>query len=370
MNATSGLGPTLGAVAAAGLPGAPGQEWGPLTAPAWDGLVRRARQERAVPLVVAAVETGRLRVTAAQAEELAADHEEAMRTCIVLERCALVVGDALARAGITHRLLKGAGVARLDYPDPAWRAFGDVDVLVPTAAYDDAVVALEQLGAWRRYGQVRPGFDRRFGKGACLVLPDGHQVDLHRTFVAGPFGLTVDLDRLFAGSDAVTIGSTAVPVLAREHRFLHACYHAMLGDAEPRLVALRDVAQLLAAPDLELEQARATARQWRAEVVVARAVDAAWRTFGLTPDPRSEWAATHRPDRYEARALAAYTGEARSYARQMAAGVHAIRSWPEKAAYVRALLAVDPEYARRHDGGYRRRLRRAWQARSGGRRAA
>ena len=53
-----------------------------------------------------------------------------MRACLRLERVALDVTADLAAAGIETRLLKGAATARLDYDDPSWRSFGDVDLLV------------------------------------------------------------------------------------------------------------------------------------------------------------------------------------------------------------------------------------------------
>ena len=116
-----------------------------------------------------------------------------MRSCVWLERWTLEVVQLFADAAIEVRLLKGPAVAHLDYPDPAWRAFGDIDVLVPSAQYDDAIRALLAVGGRRRSQEVRPGFDRRFGKGACVTLLNGVQVDVHRTLASGPFGLTVDL---------------------------------------------------------------------------------------------------------------------------------------------------------------------------------
>ena len=48
---------------------------------------------------------------------------------LVLERTLLEVSGELT-PGIPHRVLKGAAVAMLDYPDPTLRAFGDIDLLV------------------------------------------------------------------------------------------------------------------------------------------------------------------------------------------------------------------------------------------------
>ena len=355
--------PSLGRVAAQGLPGGPR-----LTACArnvsWDELMLEAIDERAVPIIASAIRSGLLDVSPVQEDAIASAHEDLMRSCVLLERATLEVSEQLEDTGVEFRLLKGPAVAHLDYPDPSWRAFGDVDVLVRSSGYEDAVDALDRAGARRRSAEVRPGFDRRFGKGVCMTLPDGIQVDVHRTLASGPFGLTIDLDALFSGDDVVVLGGQAVPVLTREHRFLHACYHAALGDAIPRVVALRDIAQLLLTTDLDFDRACAVADGWRSGIVVAHAISATWERFGLERSGASLWADTYDSTRRERRWLAAYLGPHRSYARQMVAGVSAVPSWSAKLAYVRALLLVDPLYAKRHDGGYGRRVQRAWKSRT------
>ena len=100
--------------------------------------------------------------------------------------------EALEKAGIAHRVLKGHAWAHTVYPDPSWRAFGDVDLLVGTDDSDRAVEVLESTGVRRTLPEVRPGFDRRFGKDATLLSASGREVDLHRLLVAGPYGLWVD----------------------------------------------------------------------------------------------------------------------------------------------------------------------------------
>ncbi len=346
-----------------GLPDVPRISLVGLDDATWTDLINLAVSERTVGLLAHAAQLDLIEMTEDQRDELVARHEEAMRLCLVLERAALEVLNTFAAAGIDARLLKGAAIAHLDYPDPSCRGFGDVDVLVPSSGYEEAVRLLVAAGARRRFQEVRPGFDKRFGKGVCMLRPDGVQIDLHRTFVAGPFGLSIDLNELFEQFPVVRLGGVDIPVLTREHRFLHACYHAALGDESPRTTALRDVAQLILRSDLDLVDARRTARRWRAEAVVARAIQLAWNKFGLTASSEVAWAQNSRPTRFESRSLAAYVGPNRSYARQMTAGVHAVRGFSAKVAYVRTLVAVSPDYARIHDGGYRRRLSRAWASR-------
>jgi hypothetical protein len=352
----------LAAISAHALPSRSELPDRPLDDVAFAGLLDRATVERVTPLVAVAVAAGALPATEEQAARVATAHERAMRLCVLLERALLGTTTDLEQHGIAVRALKGPAVAHLDYPDPAWRAFGDVDVLVASADYDRALGALVDAGGRRRFTEVRPGFDRRWGKGACVVATDGTQLDVHRTFVAGPFGLTVDLAQLLLDPASVAIGGRVVPALDRTNRFLHACFHAALGDQVARLATLRDVAQLVLTTDLDPDVAIARAAAWRADAVVARAVRLTWSRLRLDAHPIAEWAHAHRADRFQLRALRAYTGASRSYATQVVAGLSAVRGVPEKVAYVRALLVPDAQHLADRDGSYSRRVQRAVRA--------
>jgi hypothetical protein len=352
----------LGEVAAHGLPGRAELPDRPLDDASFAALLDHATLERVTPLLAMAVADGALPATGEQAARVATAHERAMRLCVLLEGALLETVSTLDDHGVAVRALKGPAVAHLDYPDPAWRAFGDVDVLVASADYDRALAALQHAGGTRRFSEVRPGFDRRWGKGACVVAADGIQIDVHRTFVAGPFGLTVDLAQLRRDPAPVRIGGHDVLALDRTNRFLHACFHAALGDQVARLATLRDVAQLALATDLDVDVAIARAAAWRADAVVARAVRLTWSRLGLDPHPLAGWAHAHRADRFQLRALRAYTGASRSYATQVVAGLSAVRGVPEKVAYVRALLLPDPQHLADRDGSHSRRMQRALRA--------
>jgi hypothetical protein len=327
--------------------------------PAWETLWADLRDEKLVPALAQAMHCGAVRGSRDQHDIARRAHEVVMRSCVRLERVALDELRRLDRAGIDARLLKGAAVAHLDYPDPAWRGFGDVDLLVRPSHYDAAVDVLASAGSRRRSDEPRAGFDRRFGKGVCMIRPDGVQVDVHRSFAAGPFGVTVDTDELFAMSSTFSLGGSAVRALDSEGRFLHACYHAALGDFPARLASLRDVAQMLLGGAIDIDRARATAGRWRAGVVLASAVATAWSVFRLPRTTSVDWAFTYVPDRFERVALGAYVGPRRSYARQMAAAVPAVRGWRNRAAYVFALVIANGDYVERRDGGYARRIGRA-----------
>lgn len=351
-----------GAVAAWDLADGPQLPDGPLTNAAWDELVEVATRERLVPLLSSAVAAGDLPATDRQRDAIVRAHERAMWGCLMLERTMLEQVAAFERAGIAYRVLKGPAVAHLDYADASQRAFGDIDLLVAARDYDRALTLLTANGGRRHYPEVRPGFDRRFGKGAAVVMADGSEIDVHRTFVAGPFGLMVGLNELFATRETFVVGGHSLPALGRHHRFVHACFHAALGDVVPRLSAQRDVAQLALDDRTDLVGALDAARRWRADAVVARAVSATWSALALAPTPLVRWARAFVPDRFQARALRAYVGPDRSYATQAAAGLAAVHGLTAKTAYLRAVALADRDHVRRHDGSYARRIRRGWRA--------
>lgn len=328
----------------------------PLTDLAFADLLTRAGEERIIGHLVAAIEDGALDVTDTQRRLARAAYEDALAVDLVLERLLVQTSITLTSAGIAHRALKGAAVAHTSYPDPALRSFGDVDILVDGRQFDTAIALLSRGGGHRRYLEPRPNFVARFGKGVCVVTASGREIDVHRVFAAGPFGLAIDPDDLFATPEIVRIAGVDIPALDATLRFLHACYHASLGGPRPRLSALRDVAQTARVPPLDPERAWTLARRWRGRAVVQRAVSLARESFAATIpfEPADAYVA----DRFETAALDAYVSNRASYAAQAVMGVWAIRGFGARAAYVRALLVPSRAYVGERDGSYARRLYR------------
>jgi hypothetical protein len=317
----------------------------------WDEVLANARSQRLTGLLAAAVGAGAFPTTDEQYEQTADAQVAAMAVVLRLERLLLDVAEQLAQAGIEVRVLKGSAAAHMLYPDPALRPFNDIDILVPSGAFDDAVTVIARSGGVRQHPQPRPGFDRRFSKGTSFSMPSGLEVDLHRTFVAGPFGLTVQLDDVWAASRPFQIGGVGLHGLDPETCFLGLCYHAALGEAVPRLLPLRDVAQIMTRGAIDTGRVLSLARGWRAEAAVARAVSTSVTTLGLEPrGTLAEWALEYRADRTATRALSAYTHDGNAYGRQAVAAVRFIPGLTGKAAYVRALVWPDHNYV---SGRYR-----------------
>jgi hypothetical protein len=324
----------------------------------WGRLLAVVKHERITGLLVKAILDGALPATPDQADEAEIAHRASMATALALE--AMLVGTAylLGEAGIHHRVLKGTGVAHLDYPDPALRSFGDVDLLVHSSQFDDAIELLEATGHRRKFPEPRPGFDRRFGKGSCLVSPSGYEIDLHRSLAMGPYGVRIRLDDLWCRSSTFELAGRQFHALGPEERFVHACFHAALGDKTPRMASLRDVAQMHRARPLDLDLIHRMVSSWGADAVVARAVRMSGDTFGLDMNnPLAQWAGDFEPARRDRSFLAVYTGATPTYAAKSFAAIRAIPGLRDKAAFVFALVLPRRSYlGKRHKGRVQRWL--------------
>jgi hypothetical protein len=342
---SAGFGPPLVGVAAYGLAGSrcalPGV---PLAEADWRGFLDKVAQERLAGLLGIAIQRGAFPVTDRQLDEAATLQTEVAVVALLLERLLLLVSEQFDAADLDFRVLKGPSVAHVDYPDPSVRGFGDLDLLVRAEDFARAVELLEAGGGRRGIPELRHGFDHRFGKGAVIVMPDDLEIDLHGSFVAGPLGMTIDLEGLFATSTSFALGDRYLAGLGTEERFLHACIHAGLG-RPASLHSLRDVAQMGLRPDLDLDRVHGLARSWRATAVVARAVNMAWTKLDLADSVAvSAWASRYRPDRADLRLLDAYVGGDRSFTRQAIATLRVIPRRRDKVAYLRSLVLPQRRY--------------------------
>jgi hypothetical protein len=339
---------TMRAVAASGLRGATAElPADPLEGYAWERLLAGVRAQRMQGLLAQAVIDGRLPVTDEQRREVAELHGDAMFRVLGVERAMLDAVEILSSAGVDATVLKGSAAAHLDYPDPALRVFGDVDLLLAGGTLPDATAAFAAAGYRRPRPELSRGFDRRFGKSIDLVGPHDVQIDLHRTLALEPFGLLIDTSDLFEGREGFTVGDTKLQALSVTCRFVHACYHAVLGNHPVRLVPLRDAAGIALSGRLDRDAAIALAERWQGGAVVARAVGLAWRAFGLDPDdPLSRWA-TDRPETHgEHELLTPFGPEQRRQTHRTLATVRLLHGLRAKAAYLRAVLLPGGRYLR------------------------
>ena len=251
-------------------------------------------------------------------------------------------------------MLKGPAVAHVAYPDPSWRPFGDIDVLVRTDRFEAACEALADIGYERSFVDPRPGFAARFGKGAAHVGPDGLEADLHRLVADGPFGYWVEHDALLDSTATFELAGRSFARLDDSAILLHACMHAVLGGSSPTLLQLRDIAQLSRRDGLPWDVLAAHARRWHLRAVVVRAIELVERHLGglaLSDEPRA-LRGSLRPTMQEERALRACT-ERRSKGGRALASLRALPGFRAKAAYAGALVFPGGEFlqARTGSGG-------------------
>ncbi len=312
---------------------------GPLSSDDWGALLSVVRRERLSGLFVDALDNGHFPATPEQQQQAHALHVAMMTRVLLLDRLLLRVAGALRDADIEFRLLKGCAHAHLLYPDPSLRPYVDVDLLVRGAHFAKAVEVFGAHGINRPEPELRPGFDRRFGKGATLRTAQGDGIDLHRTFVDGPFAVMNDPDELFATVEFIEVGGFTLPTLGREERLLHACFHAAVSDRVPGLMALRDVVQASCDPALDVPRFRELAQRWNASAVVAKAVRTSFNR--LAPDINGDlvaWSRAYQPGRREARIMRSYEANERRWARQAVAAVREVPGMGAKLAYARAVV--------------------------------
>jgi Uncharacterised nucleotidyltransferase len=324
----------------------------PLDEAGWKRLLAQSEHQRVSGLLVAAITSGALPVTNEQLEQAIERHVGAMGACLLLERQLLEISDILDRHSIDHRVLKGSAVAQLDYSDPALRSFADIDLLVPSRQFDDAVRVLLKQGHARLYPEPRPAFDRRFSKGTTFKLATGFELDLHRTFVMGPYGLLVDLDELWSNSADFELGGHVLRTLGAEERLLHACYHAALGDYPPRLMPRRDIVEMVLFGNRDERRLLALAANWGAEVVVAEGIKAAWQHLQIADvTSLSKWAENYQPSQRDRQRLKAYQISGHNYSAKSLAALREIPRWRDRMAFTTALILPQQSYiTTRHRG--------------------
>jgi hypothetical protein len=364
----------VSAAAAHGLEGAPPIPSPPRDDLAWTRTLKLAEEHRVVGLLAAATADGALELGPTQVAPLAERHEAWCAHDLRLERILQRGADVLDAAALPYRVIKGPALARRWYPDPAQRLFADLDLVVPSGRVREASGRLAELIGTAPPPEVRPGFDERFGKETLLrsppsaSMPLGLELDIHRTPIAGAFGLAIPLDELFEAPGEVLIGGRAVPTPGPVATFLLACYQATVTDLPPRLIAARDVMQLRRRPGApDAGEIVAAAERWQCAALVAEAVTEAPVQLGLTADGRDpllDWARRHRRTTRDRVLLAAHRGPGYVYWRQLA-GVLVLSGVRDRSRYLGALVVPQRAYLHGREWRTTTHTRRAWRSLTG-----
>jgi hypothetical protein len=329
-------------IAAHGLGAEPIAE-SPLGNEEFRDLLDASTRERIVGLLAAAIEEGALPATPSQVELVGDQHGSLMTRAVEIEAAALDAVALLEHAGIEARVLKGLATAHLDLPDPSWRTFVDADLLLSVNRFAEGARLLASAYRGRDLVERRRGFDERFAKDVTVYGP-GVELDLHRTLALGAFGLAIDLEELWAGSEDFVLGGVRLVALDTPRRLLHACISAMLGDPRPRLGTLRDAAGLLARPDLDADEVVRLAAGWRCRAVLAAGVRSVAQTLAWPPaHALLDWSREYRPSAWERAMLRSYPAMGGSNALCILSGAAALAPL-DAVAYVRAWVFPDRRY--------------------------
>jgi len=357
----SPIGRVVSDIVAFGIPGARTPE---LFAPdpvEWEALRLQILAQRLTGLATAYANSGWLKLEDEQRERLHVDHRDAMIWSIYIEQKLIRLAVLFDDAGIAFGVLKGASVAHTAYAEPCLRSFGDVDLLVRTTDYERACTLLDANGHVRQRPEPRRHFEVRFGKASVHKDPtDNIEVDLHRTLVLGPFGLWIRPEELLDRAVSFTLGGRQLPRLDDTAMFLNVAMHAALGSETPRLVPLRDVAELAAGSELDAQLLRDWCDRWHLNGVLRSVARQVRERLGV-----------HLPMLLELERLTVAASDEKlldAYSTKRRAGgmattaLAAIPGMRAKAAYVWALTVPRREFLRARmpsDAAYRRRWRRA-----------
>jgi hypothetical protein len=253
-----------------------------------DDVTRAAAYHRLGGYAVAADPQSPLRVA----------HTRAALAAALVHHEAPGVAAIIARAtGAEPVILKGPPVAAL-HAEPALRHSGDLDVLVPKAAFRAAAAALQAEGFAHAtvstgvdaIGEPWEGFAEAYGHDLMLTRMAGaHAVGVEVHWRVGADPRTRGLDHARLSPGAVRVAGLLAPAPAEQLVVL--AVHAV-GHLDRRLLMVQDIALLVATlDDAEWARAFAIARELALDGELHLALDAAQAFAGLVrerpgPPPR------------------------------------------------------------------------------------
>jgi Uncharacterised nucleotidyltransferase len=276
----------------------------PLDSRAWNVLTKGIDAERLAALALEASRAHNLPVTDEQGralEWMAATWGERQAEA---DRCLVESVTALEGRDIETRVVSGAATAALDYAAPRLRPYESIHLLVAPVEFDQAISVLEGQGLLLRPTDGRPN---RRSQTACLITRNGTAIELHRTNGGRSLRSAGDpTSTLFAHHDTFELNGVRLTALGAEERLITTCVRAGKGGPPRRLLALRDLVQIILGDQFSLRALDHLAATWKLEAVVAETVSLAWQAFDI-PDvvPISSWSSSYRPVRQSRRRLRA-----------------------------------------------------------------
>jgi len=218
----------------------------------WPGLVAAAEYHGLAPLLYSKV-SGCPEVPEEIAGRLRDAYLDSAKRGLFLTGRLLLLLDRFEAAGISVAPLKGPMLAETLYPDPAWRPFSDLDLLVRERDVAGALQVLDREGY-----RLAPHMARlplrtamRLGGGLILRADRGGQADLQWETAPADYPFRFDAEVLWRSLRPARMAGREVAALSPECLMLYLCVHGAK-HMWSRLMWLGDVARLAAkGPDWE-----------------------------------------------------------------------------------------------------------------------
>jgi hypothetical protein len=312
----------------------------------WSHWIDLAQIERVAPMLCQLVDTVPTDLTDDQREEAAALCESVMSRCVELEHHLIVVTRLLAAHGIRSAVLKGAATAHLDYPDPSWRGFGDIDLLIDSAHRVLATEVLAPAG-WTRDFPLPPGHDEYTH--AVVLEQRTMELDLHQRLGPRAIGVLAPAPELLDRAVPFEIAGNELRALDPVDRLIHAAVHAAAVPSRHRVLStVTDVLRVAEATPHLADEALDRAERWRLRSLVERAIRDTYAAAHLDVHP--VWAASmRRPIRRRDRLVdRAYAAADRRPVIEELAYLRLLGGWRDRWRYVRGYFGTTPERAARY----------------------
>ena len=312
----------------------------------WPEWLWLAELERIVPLLFHLVDSIPTDLTDEQRRQLREAQGSVLSRSVRLEHHLIGVSGLLGAHGIPSLVLKGAATAHLDYPDPSWREFHDIDLLIHAADRDESIALLATAG-WVQ-GYALPGGHEDFTHAVTLVR-ERAELDLHQRTAHRALGLRVPTQDLFDHATSYEIAGSPLGVLDPVDRLIHGAVHAVASRAPYR--HLSSVADVLSLADLRRHlaaDALVRAERWRVRPIVERAVRDAYAMAQL--DLPEEWVrAMELRIRHRDRLVdLAYLSPVRRPVTEELAYLRLLDGWGARWRYARGHFSIGADYASQH----------------------
>ncbi|MDW3176755.1 MAG: nucleotidyltransferase family protein [Acidimicrobiia bacterium] len=235
-------------------------------------LITLCQNNRLSPILGDAVQSGRIVLAEDSLPKLFTSIEHFLASQLRVEQQSMTVVDALMDAAIDFRVLKGLATGYLDYPNPAMRPIGDLDILIRPSDMPEALAAISLIESGSLH--ALPSDDWRVTHAVPFRVGD-IEIDLHHRLLHQAAGHCAARLDLFADPDPYKIAGREVFGLPPWLRLLQASAQNVLGGYQ-QLSSDLDVSRLAGHIDLALKHATQIGLQW----VVAEGTRNSMQTLG------------------------------------------------------------------------------------------